>query len=264
MSSGSPDGDATVIRERHIPEQNHRGTEVCSNASRIVSQKVPSFLEEGKKMFKRRLFLSMILVAIPASADLLQVAVSGQFNGPALSTTLGAEGATWAITFEIDSQPAGIIALAGPDGTGFATSPSSLEYDLNGSAVTETFFNGPSFFLDPSQPSDNKFNKESNLAVFIEDDAGDSVFFDFVGNQLFSGSPSNPEILTGTCDILAGTNAQIEDPDDDDGNETVNIGASSIVITDLSTPEPGAVVLFGTVLLATASRLKRRHRKTAC
>ena len=44
-------------------------------------------------MFSRRLFLSLILVAMPASADLLQVSVSGTFDSSTTGTALTAPGA---------------------------------------------------------------------------------------------------------------------------------------------------------------------------
>ena len=55
-------------------------------------------------MVSRRLFLSLILVAMPASADLLQVAISGTFSSTMIPTDLTDSIATWVLTFDVDSQ----------------------------------------------------------------------------------------------------------------------------------------------------------------
>jgi hypothetical protein len=86
-------------------------------------------------MFNRRLFLSLILVAMPASADPLEVAISGTFGSGVPTTDLTPSGATWVLTFDVDSQ-----ATAAPIGA-IADGVSNLKYVLNNSPVAGVQFN---------------------------------------------------------------------------------------------------------------------------
>jgi hypothetical protein len=208
-----------------------------------------NFLKEEKEMFKRRLFLSLILIAIPASADVLQVAVSGTFDNLAPTTDLSSPGASWELTFDVDSQP----STGSPGPFAFVTTGSNLEYDLNGSAVPDLSFAA----VNPVQ-FDTSF---TNGGVYVSLQGFESTAdFSFGAQQLFSGSTSAPEIYTGpfpvTSSSLTGQGLI--------GDVEVSPNATSIVITDLSaTPEPSTNLLLGTGLAGTAFLLKRRRRFAA-
>jgi hypothetical protein len=196
-------------------------------------------------MFKRRLFLSLILIAIPASADVLQVEVSGQFSAFSGQTDFGASNATWALTFDVDSQP--IPTDSGLDG--FTATGSNLEYDLNGQAVDASFAAvQPLLFNTPVT--------EGGFKVSLQDSDGSTANFSFEAQQLFSGATSAPEILTGTFTV---TDSSVQGP-----HFAAPLNATSITITDLSaTPEPPTGILMGTVLAGAVFLSKRRKRLVA-
>lgn len=193
-------------------------------------------------MFNRRLFLSLILVAMPASADLLQVAVSGTFDGSTAVTDLTSPNAAWAITFDIDSQPT--LSPWVPDT--FLALISNLEFNLAGAAVSGTRVNAGVVFNDVAAGGDFSIG-------LLSASGNDELSFLFSGSQqAFSGSLDDPEILPGTFDI--GTTALFVNSE-----PTASPATSSIVITDLSAvPEPRADLLLGTVLAATLFLIRRR------
>jgi hypothetical protein len=199
-------------------------------------------------MFNRRLFLSLILVAIPASADLLQVAISGTFDGTVATTELAAPDVSWVLTFDVDSQ-------ATVNGKGDAVAePSNPTYVLNNIAVSGVQFDEVVLlFQDTADGGGVKVTIASSNYSAV-------VGFQFVGSpQLFSDVP-NPNILTGAFDTAIGSDLDLLTQ----LFQQADTQTASIVITDLSpVPEPRANLLLGTVLAATAFLLRRRLRPAA-
>jgi hypothetical protein len=216
------------------------------------SQGVPLFRKEEKEMFDRRLFLSLILVAIPASADLLQVALSGTFDGNAPVSDISAPNATWEITFDIDSQPS--VVDADPDD--FEASVSNVVFDLNGGGPVSGVFipNYNVRFEDSHRGGGAEFNVAS-------DADGASYLMQIDGDPLYSGTTSNPEIAAGP---FATSGGNISILSSSAGEADYSVTPNSTVITDLSPiPEPHANLLLVTALAGTAFLLKRRRRSAA-
>jgi hypothetical protein len=198
-------------------------------------------------MFNRRLFLSLMLVAIPASADLLQVAVSGTFDQYPPVTEVSSPFTTWAITFDIDSQPT--VASSDPDDDFYAPG-SNLAFDLNGVAVSGVSLDGDVYF--------DTTTLDTGMVISVKDSDNDMVDFRTKGPLLFSGDTANPEILTGTFDPQSSF-ALFQLSDETQISSTADINEGPITITDLSAvPEPRANLLLGTVLAGFAFLLRRR------
>jgi PEP-CTERM motif len=198
-------------------------------------------------MFSRRLFLSLILVAIPASADLLQVEISGKFDGSAPVSDISAPNVTSAITFDIDSEP-----TVDPFSDSFETPVSNVVYDLNGDGpVSGVNIYGDVTFYDSSKGGGAAFTVNSHAGG-----AGYSI--DVQGDQLYSGSTSNPEFVAGPFNTSGDAYVYF------DSGVSAEVRTNSIAITDLSpVPEPHTNLLLGTVLAATAFLLRRRRRLVA-
>jgi hypothetical protein len=197
-------------------------------------------------MFSRRLFLGLMLFAIPASADLLQIEVSGTFDGTAPVTTLSAPNTPWTIIFDIPSLQ--------PDTGDFfnGTGASNFEYELNNKLVTTA----------KQEPAFEGGAEAAELQVYLDDGATPINFVLRSSSQLYSESATNSEILTGSFAVVAGTDTFVNIVTD----AYYAPNAGPIVITDLSAvPEPGAVILLGTIVLAVvfASRVRRRRRSAA-
>jgi hypothetical protein len=198
-------------------------------------------------MFSRRLFLSLMLVAMPASADLLQVAISGTFDNHVPTTVLMAPNVTWLLTFDVASQ-----ATADPGG-GANEVGSNLTYVLNNNPVSGAFIDdGPIYFPDAAAGGGVEI-------VITTSDFSNTAFFGFNGTpQLFSGV-SNPEILTGSFDSINGHNLNIGASGP---NQPTQSQTAFITITDLSpVPEPHSNILLGTVFVLAGSALLFKRRR---
>jgi hypothetical protein len=199
-------------------------------------------------MFSRRLFLGLMLFATPASADLLQIAVSGTFGDNVPTSTLSAPDTPWSITFDIPALQAAdtFDAFSGVGVTNF-------EYEFNNKLVT-TGYDDPEF---------EGVADGADLQEYLNDGTTPVLFELGLSTQLYSESATNSEILTGSFAVVAGANITYVSVVTD---AFYTLNAGPIVITDLSAvPEPGAVILLGTVVLAVvfASRLRRRRRSAA-
>jgi hypothetical protein len=199
-------------------------------------------------MFSRRLFLGLMLFAIPASADLLQIAISGTFGDNVPTSTLSAPDTSWTITFDIPAlQAADTLGSFGGVGV------TNFEYEFNNNLVT----------TGHADPEFEGVADGAEFQEYLNDGTTPVLFVLGLSTQLYSESATNSEILTGSFAVLAGTDFTYVSVVTD-AYYTLNAGP--IVITDLSAvPEPGAVILLGTVVLAVvfASRLRRRRRSAA-
>lgn len=209
--------------------------------------KVQISLKDGKEMFKRGLFLNLILVAIPASADLLQVAVSGTFDNAAPVTSVSRPNVPWVLMFDVDSQPS--VQESAP--ANFTVPVSNPAYILNTTAVAGVTTDQVTFFTSSGG---------GGLFVnFIDGDTEDSL--NVAGSQLFSGATANPVLAPGTFDTLVSDNLQIVDASAGvDDNLMPDI--TSLVITDLSpVPEPRSNLLLGTMLAVTGTAFLFKRRR---
>jgi len=77
------------------------------------------------------LCLVLWATAAPARADILTVSAAGQFGPGVIADQLAAPGASWALTFMVDSNP----AAANSDPFSFDAPFSGFTYLLGGSAV---------------------------------------------------------------------------------------------------------------------------------
>ncbi len=134
----------------------------------------------------------LVVLGGVANASTLLFSAAGQFSSTVTPTLLTGPSALWSLSFAIDSNP----VAGNADQLGFDAPFTSFTYSLNHSAVAAT-------------PASIRFSTASDLGMFTVFFGPESGFmngvpvpeFSFQGVQLFSGSTSNPTLLTGTYPV---------------------------------------------------------------
>jgi hypothetical protein len=188
-------------------------------------------------------FVALWASATPARADIETVSASGEFTSAVSADQLAAPSETWALSFEVDSNP----TAAHPDEFGFDAPFSDFSYTLNGSAVAVT-------------PESIRFYTSSDGGLFTVFFGPESGFFNgmpipefgFSGGQVFSGTTSSPTIIPGSYPISDVTYSDSLNYDDEGASGTVTITGASATV-----PEPSSFWLYLTAVAL--SLLTRFH-----
>jgi hypothetical protein len=192
-------------------------------------------------------FLTAITFAIAASeltyGASLSFSTSGSFAAGDFQDALVTPGATWQLSFKVDSPPS--ATNAGLDGLdiGFG----DFSYLVNNSPVAAT-------------PQSIRFYQAANnglFTVFFGSESGADARgnfipeFSFSGPVLFSGSSSDPSIASGGYPI-----AEMLYTDASNYDDQVNAGVVTVA-TSIATPEP---VSAGLLLLGGCAAMLARLR----
>jgi hypothetical protein len=193
-------------------------------------------------------------LAPAAHAASYNVSFSGVFDATAPTTAFSSPGASWSVSFDIDSNPVPMAGL--PDGVlagRHTTVPfTHFSYQLNGAASASAQY------LTLYSTAN-----EGGLSVFFSDvflsDPIEYEALELFGPQIYSGPESSPSILTGAFPTFRA-----------DGRDSVQLasggalyaqGASVIAIV----PEPGTGLMLLTGALALGAVARRRiGRAAAC
>ena len=180
------------------------------------------------------------------SAATLIVSVSGQFGSGMSADEFAAPDATWALSFDVDSNPAD----ENTDAFSFDAPFSDFSYLLNGSAIAVS-------------PESIRFFTSDDGGLFTVFFGPETGFFNgmpipefsFSGNQVFSGTTNSPTILPGSYPIADATYSDAANFDDEGASGTVTISSPAPSVV----PEPSTFALFLTALaiMCLGARLRR-------
>jgi hypothetical protein len=176
--------------------------------------------------------LALVLAGRAMSAQ--QVTLSGTGTFPALPSVLGLAPGTFAFSFLLPHEPSPLASIP------------EITFQLGG--VTGVFTQGPTsipltgdlFFFTPA------------AGGMFEFDVGTVVLLAPFGTQIFTGSTSAPTFMPGSYV-----------PTDPLGSGEASVASVNVAITQSTIPEPSAVLLLATGLLATAGAARRQVRGSA-
>jgi len=207
------------------------------------------YARKSKPLLLTVVFTTLLGGALPLSADTLTVSVSGLFGAGVTADQLAAPGGLWALSFEVDSDP----AAANTDMFGFDAPFSDFSYLLDGSPVAVT-------------PESIRFFTSDDGGLFTVYFGPETGFYDgmpipefiFSGDPAFSGTTDSPTILPGSYPVGDVTYSDALNYDDEGASGTVTIGGPQS-----SAPEPSTFWLCLTVTALAMSLRFRLGRKAA-
>jgi hypothetical protein len=193
-----------------------------------------------------RLFLGIALLAVSAAATDINYWVTGSFPATVPSTSVTLPGAAYTLSFAV---PSPVAALPSMNPGAFLVSIPGAELVFGGSTVTLSSVSLE--FFDASGGGGLVLDASHSI---------DFVTFAYVSPQLFSGSLTNPVLLSGVFDVdetdfwsYIQLNGQFYDPL---GDTTITAAAAEI-------PEPASALLVGAGLLAAIGSYRRRRLHAA-
>jgi hypothetical protein len=190
--------------------------------------------------------LLLFAVAGTASASMLTVSITGQFGPGVTDDQLASPDGTWALSLDVDSNP----AVTNFDVFSFDAPFSDFIYLLNDSSVAVS-------------PQSIRFFESSDGGMFTLFFGPETGFvngmpipeFSFSGDQVFSGTPGSPTILPGSYPVSNVTYSDAINFDDEGAS-----GAAAISPPAPSTvPEPSTFWL--TTVFAVLFFARSGHRR---
>jgi hypothetical protein len=186
------------------------------------------------------------MVTGTVTASPLTVSVSGQFGAGVTADQLAAPDGTWALSFDVDSNP----AAANTDMFSFDAPFSDFSYLLNGSAIAVS-------------PESSRFFTSDDGGLFTLFFGPETGFFDgmpipefsFSGDQVFSGTPDVPTILPSSYPVTDVTYSDAINFDDEGASGTVTISAAA----PTTVPEPSSFALVSIIVAVTFLAARRRR-----
>lgn len=136
---------------------------------------------------------AVAMLAAPAFAATYQVSLSGQFDAGAPLTPFSRPGATWSMSFDIDSNPQPLSGLPGTPTDGLSTTVpfSNSDYRLNGVSGLQ-----PTYLVLYSVAA------QGGISLFFSDVFSTSPIvyeaLETFGAQIYSGPESSPKIELGS------------------------------------------------------------------
>ena len=185
------------------------------------------------------LLVFLVFSWLPANASTLVLSDDGTFSSATASSTFSGPDATWAWSFQADSNP--VIFASGLGGFRFAFS--NFSYLLNGSPVAIA----PSFITFFGAIAGGGFFLCLDAQFCGTGTPPDGWSTGFAGPQMFDGPPSSPSFLAGafTFDHYGVT-----------VNSTAYSQPSPTTVLVRAVPEPSTLLTVTAWLLLTFGRLR--------
>ena len=174
------------------------------------------------------------LLASPALADSVQYTVSGTFGPTTDSAPLSGPNGTYWIAFSLPQTPAPDYSDATAGDFALNNVPFNYSFQCDGCS-TATPFTGSADLVDFGMA-----NSGSTLIVeFLTSGPDHSYYWQFAGDQLFSGTVEQPTLEDGgSLNLATGGVFEL------DSGDFTNVGNATISAQVVSTPEPSSLALL--------------------
>jgi PEP-CTERM motif len=177
------------------------------------------------------LFLLAGLIASPAFADSVQYTISGTFGATTDSAPLSGPNGTYSMAFSLPQTPTPDYFDSTAGDFALTNVPINYSFQCDGCS-TATPFGGTADLVDFGVA-----NSGGTLIVeFLT--GGHDYYWQFTGDQLFSGTVEQPTLETGSFNLANGGVFEL------DSGDFTDLGNTTISAQLVSTPEPSSLALL--------------------
>ncbi len=178
------------------------------------------------------LLLLVSLIASPAFADSVQYTITGTF-GPAVdSAPLSGPNGTYSMSFTLPQTPAPDYFDVDAGDFALNNVPINYSFQCDGCATATTF-------AETAEVVDFATTNSGGMLVIEFLTGGHDYYWQFVGDQLFSGTVEQPTLEA--CGPFNLANSGVFELDN---GEFANVGNATISAQLVSTPEPSSIGLL--------------------
>lgn len=191
-------------------------------------------------------FLLSVFCAV-SPATTLRVSATGQFSSDVVNTPYAGPNETFSLSFYLPPNP----PVTNTDTLGFDSYFLGFSYQLNGAQVPV----GPVFVRFATSTNSGLFSVFLGPEGGYDSNGNPVPQFSFEGSQVFSGTTSNPTILSGTYSTAYWSYS-------DSLNFDSHTSPGDVVTIAVAVPEPGSSGLLSAAGLSIglAVALRRRFR----
>ena len=181
-------------------------------------------------------FLTLFLgvLSAPARADSVQIqyTITGTFGPDVNAAPLSGPQGAYSMSFELPSNPTPDYFMTTPGNFATFNVPVSYSFQCNGCSQTATF---------QGTAEDVDFATSATGGLFVVEflTDGHDYYFEFLGDQLFTGPVDSPTLLLGGPH-QASFNGRFEL----DNHDFVSLGTATVDATAVATPEPSTLALM--------------------
>jgi PEP-CTERM motif len=188
---------------------------------------------QGLGLFSGLLLLTSLIVS-PAFADSVQYTITGTFGPTADAAPLSGPNGTYSIAFSLPQTPTPDYFDSTAGDFALNNVPINYSFHCDGCA-TATPFTGTADVVDFGMA-----NSGSTLIVeFLTSGPDHSYYWQFAGDQLFSGTVEQPTLEDGgSLNLATGGIFEL------DSGDFINVGNATISAQVVSTPEPSSLALL--------------------
>jgi len=179
------------------------------------------------------LSLFAVLSASPAFADSVQYTISGTFGPTIDSAPLSGPNGAYSIAFSLPQTPTPNYSDSAAGDFALYNVPINYSFQCDGCS-TATLFGGTADVVDFGMT-----NSGSTLVVeFLTSGPDHDYYWQFAGDQLFSGTVEQPTLGTGSFNLGNGGIFEL------DNGDFTGLGNATLSAQLVSTPEPSSLALL--------------------